>query len=273
MSIILIHKENNAIGIDNFQCTIDAFQKLEPAFVLPENYIEILYNDDTNQANYIKTEYGLEVLDESLKNILSTFPAKIQEYELTLTTPIYKKNVETAEIKQFAFIDTIDTQIWTNATTSEITQHLLSIAKNQKIAEVENVYKNVKNIFVFILNYQGTLYKYNDYKASDLIDLCNQKVKSAQGRSEIGIQTTDAVEFTTNNEFKFRLNGFILNLTQEKLIRISLYLQDVLRQYYDRKKDMITEINEFNDILLVENYQISFAGLNTEHDFTNIIFP
>ena len=272
MSKIFIHKGNNTFNINNvFQCTIDAFQKLEPTFEFPENYTEILYNEDIEQANYIKTEFGLQALSEELRNIFLTFPPKIQDYSLTLTTPIYKKNIETQEIKQFSFLDTIDSEIWADITEEEITEYLLSIAKKQKLAEVEKLYEDVKDTFIFVLNYDNKTYKYNEYKISTLIALCDQKAIACQNRTILN-DTGDLTEFTINNEFKFRFNGFVLPLTQSKLVAVSLYLQENLRKYYDRKKDIISEIKSLTNISDVQNYQISFADLPTEHDFTNIIF-
>ncbi|NBP02347.1 MAG: hypothetical protein EBU90_19965 [Proteobacteria bacterium] len=278
MNTIFIHKGNNTFNINNvFQCTIDAFQKLEPTFEFPQNYTEILYNEDTEQANYIKTEFGLQALSEELRNIFSTFTTKIQEYELTLTTPIYKKHIETQEIKQFAFLDTIDSEIWADITEEEITEYLLSIAKKQKIAEVKIAYENMKNVFVFFIrSNEGEIFKYDDYKIDSLIYLCNEKIICARNRVAFGTDTMEDEEFTDNNEFKFvpekREKYDIIPLSQEKLANISHYLQILRRKYKDKQKEMLGEIKALINISDVQNYQISFADLPREHDFTNIIF-
>jgi hypothetical protein len=278
MNTIFIHKGNNTFNINNvFQCTIDAFQKLEPTFEFPQNYTEILYNENTEQSNYIKTEFGLQALSEELRNIFLTFPPKIQDYSLTLTTPIYKKHIETQEIKQFAFLDTIDSEIWQDITEEEITEYLLSIAKKQKIAEVKIAYENMKNVFVFFIrSNEGEIFKYDDYKIDSLIDLCDEKITRAKNRIKFQNDTSEDAEFTVNNEFKFvpekRDKDDIIPLSQEKLANISGYLQILRRKYKDKQKEMLGEIKSLTDISAVQNYEISFADLPTEHDFTNIIF-
>lgn len=268
---IFIHKINNIFQINDFQISLTDFQKLEPDIYLPQDFNEIACTDNDNDAQYIEYNGILTGIDDTLRFQLLATETKIDEYKTKLSEITYKKHSTTNEIKTFKFGESYDVEVWIDITEIEKAEYKTNLAKITKEAELEMVYNSVKNNFALTLDYNDKHYKYTDYKISDLIILCNQKKDAIRDRAQSGQDTIETSDFTQDNKFKFRINGYTILLTEEKLIEVSLILNKVVAEMYSRKKTISLEIKGLNYEQDVIDYEISFDGVETQINFNNII--
>ena len=271
MAKIFIHKINNKFQINDFHISLIGFHKLEPDIHLPQDFNEISCTDNDNDAQYIEYNNILKGIDDTLRSQLLATETKIDEYKAKLSEIVYKKNITTNEIKTFTFGENYDIDIWVDITEEEKAEYQTKIAKVAKKAELEVSYSQTKDRFTLTFDYNGNHYIYKEYKLSDLISLNNQKKSAMRDRKKLGEDTIATDEFTAENKFNFRIDGIVIPVTEEQLMKLNVALNKTIAAMYKRKEEMLSAIEALNLAQNVIDYQISFDGVETEINFNNII--
>jgi predicted nucleotidyltransferase len=267
MAKIFIHKINNNFQINDFHISLIDFQKLEPDIHLPQDFNEISCTDNDNDAQYIEYNNTLKGIDDTLRVQLLATERKIDEYKPKLSAITYKKHITTNEIKTFTFWENYDIDIWVDITEEEKAEYQTKIAKAAKEAELEVSYNQIKDSFTLMFNYNNKNYTYKKYKLSALIELNNQKKIVMEDRKKLGKDTDETAQFTAENKFNFHIDGIVIPVTEEQLMKLNIELSEVIDAMYKRKEDILKAIEALNLAQNVIDYQISFDGVETEINF------
>ena len=88
-------------------------------------------------------------------------------------------------------------------------------------------------------------------------------------RKKLGKDTIETPQFTAENKFNFVISAATIPLTEEQLMKLNIELNEVIDAMYKRKKEILSEIEAFNLVQDVMNYQISFDGVVTTINFND----
>jgi hypothetical protein len=86
----------------------------------------------------------------------------------------------------------------------------------------------------------------------------------------LGIEIEVNDEFTTENQFNFRIDGIEIPVTEEQLMKLNIELNAILSAMYKKAQEILSEIEALNLAQNVIDYQISFDGVKTELNFNSI---
>jgi hypothetical protein len=163
-----------------------------------------------------------------------------------LTKKVYY-NVDNV-IFEFENITLVDQYILDNyqpATEQQITVYLFEKAKQTKLTELENYYKNSSDLRNLLINN-----KFNISTKSDGRQLVDEQVRHINHKIQLGETTQDTAYFDYYD------NGAFVRISYNQLLNLSVKILDITNQnfvIYDKHK---ANINDLQSISNVENYDI-----------------
>jgi len=161
---------------------------------------------------------------------------------------IYLQNITTKEIIEFANQDSIGLNYatgWQIAEDKLIKSYLLSKAKQDKLIELENYYKNSSELRNLLINN-----KFNISTKSDGRQLVNEQLDNLNRKIQLGEATQDTAYFDYYD------NGEAVRISYKQLLNLSVAILNITNQnfvIYDNHKKAI---NNLQSIINVENYDI-----------------
>ncbi len=185
---------------------------------------------------------------------------------------IYRKRSD-GEIMVFDTIDAIGGNILestTEPTQKEVEKYFLK----QKIAEKENEimqkYKEAKKSINLTIQIDKNKYLPPiQYVVDDLITLAESKI-SIINNCEQGNITPNSIEFTKNNEFIFRINGHILNLSKSALAKLLLKMSEIRSNLYNQQYDLLLKTKKAGTQEEVDNIIAEYLK-QEEYDLTTLL--
>jgi hypothetical protein len=161
---------------------------------------------------------------------------------------IYLQNITTKEIIEFINEDSIGLSYangWQIAEDKLVQSYLLSKAKQTKLTELENYYKNSSDLRNLLINN-----KFNISTKSDGRQLIDEQVRHINHKIQLGEATQDTAYFDYYD------NGAFVRISYNELLNLSVKILDITNQnfvIYDKHK---ANINDLQSISNVENYDI-----------------
>jgi hypothetical protein len=161
---------------------------------------------------------------------------------------IYLQNITTNEIIEFINEDSIGLSYatgWQIADNKLVQSYLLSKAKQTKLTELENYYKNSNDLRNLLINN-----KFNISTKSDGRQLVNEQLDNLNRKIQLSEATQDTAYFDYYD------NGDFVRISYNQLLKLSVKILDITNQnfvIYDKHK---ASINDLQSISNVENYDI-----------------
>jgi hypothetical protein len=161
---------------------------------------------------------------------------------------IYLQNIATKEIIEFANEDSIGLSYangWQIADDKSIQSYLLSKAKQDKLAKLEDYYKNSSELRNLLIND-----KFNISTKSDGRQLVTEQLDNLNRKIQLGETTQNAAYFDYYD------NGEAVRISYNQLLNLSVAILNITNQnfvIYDNHKKAINDLQSINDL---ENYDI-----------------
>jgi hypothetical protein len=161
---------------------------------------------------------------------------------------IYLQNTTTNEIIEFINEDSIGLNYangWQIAEDKLVQSYLLSKAKQTKLTELENYYKNSNDLRNLLINN-----KFNISTKSDGRILVNEQLENLNRKIQLGEATQDTAYFDYYD------NGDFNKISYNQLLNLSVKILDITNENFAIYNNHKNAINNLQSISNVENYDI-----------------
>ena len=177
---------------------------------------------------------------------------------------VYLKQPETGDIYELVKGHKMssESQKWSPLTAPELVQYKLKKARESKQEEAQSQYSFAKRDVKLVMRTPDAEYSLTEQHGIDyLLNSIPLKLGIITNAKKIGI-SLNSVEFTTNNEYIFKLPKHKILLSENALIKLQIAINEIRAGLYAQLLDFVKKIDDAKSVQEVDNIIVKYNKKN-----------